>query len=213
MMAKSVTDLLSGVEHDQSPLYASLYAFRESFKRHLRMDSFSMVQTDDTKRTLRTDKNINYPYGYFTVQDLLIERDRQAIKTIQRVGYASKDPDIDSATLLKGYLFPAKCSIECHYFAEDIVQAFAFSERMGLMLAGGLFNTSVHMDGHEWIVAIDDQQSPIGIPTSTLEDESNPALHEITVTLEVTFRIGIIKAVPKVNNAGTISQSVRLQDE
>jgi hypothetical protein len=212
-MSKSVTDLLSGMDHDQSPLYISLYTFRESFKRHLRMASFSMVQTDDSKRTLRTNKDVDYPYGYFSVQDLAIQRDLQVIKTIQRVGYASQDPDIDSASLLKGYLFPAKCTIECHYFAKDIIQAFSFAERLGLMLAGGIFNSSVTLDGHEWMVTIDDQQSPISIPTSVLEDESNPALHEITTNVEVSFRVGIIKEVPKVNNRGKVSQSVRIKDE
>lgn len=210
-MTKKQTDMLSGVEHDQSPLYLSLYAFRESIKRHMGLSKFPMVQTDDAKHVLRTDESVSYPYGYFTVQDITIVRDRQAVKTIQRVGYASKDPSASSANLLKGYLFPTTSSIEMHYFASDIINAFAFAEKIGLLLAGGVFNTGVEVDSHSWTVVLDDQQSSIPIPTSTLEDESNPARHEITLTVTISYKTGIIKLVPKVNNEGRVSQSVEIE--
>lgn len=192
-----------------SCLYATLYGFREMLDQQLELKNVPVVVHDNAKNALRKKIQeklksglIAYPYGFIEIASVEINRDLGPIKQIQRSGYLSNPLSATDATVLRGFLFPAKLSVVLHYINSDVEATLLFAESIALIsILGGLDFTINYGQEFKWCcrVLLD---GPVTIPKKTLEDPSLPAEDEIVISGLIETRIGFTRPIAKINNQG-----------
>ncbi len=208
-------DILGGVENKSTPLFATLYGFRKSLMSALGISALPMITHNDTKAVLKREHGPSYPYAYFRLADVRVKRDEQNLKLIRRHASSIQLSDFTNATITKGFLFPAELNVEVHWIHNNIVDTVNFVEKIGILSGVDGFSFTVHVPGISkdgWTASVSMDDSPIAIPPAELEDASNPSAYDISFNLTIRTKSGIMKEVPKINNEGTVTRRVGVED-
>lgn len=199
-------DLLGSIKNSQTPLFLSLVGFRQSISRHLGIRTLPMIMHDNAKAVMRREQ-ADYPYGFFRINSIEVKKDQQVVKTIKRHGSAITLDDITNATISKGYLFPATIAIELHFIHNNPQEVLLTVEKAAILGAVDAFSFEASMPGvGSWQVGVILDEGPIQIPAAEIENESEPSAHDITLSFQMNTRLGVTKAVPKINNEGKVTQ-------
>lgn len=209
-------DNLDRITDRNAPMYLTLYTFRESIKRFFGIDALPMIQSQDVKREVRKgidDPNANmmrYPFAYFSVTGLSLIRDQQPTKSIARNSMGVTFDDLTNLALKKAFLFPATLQITLHYLTNDMVRALDFSSRALIVATTGKINSEVELDGVKWFVTTRVDSESVSLEPTDKESEQNPDAMDVQITFSVDTKLGAIRDVPKVNNAGIVTQSINV---
>lgn len=202
-----------------SAAYLSLTAFRESAQRFFGIEHMPLVQSQDVKRWLRTvadTGSVNkqtqsiYPFAYFNITRIGIERDNHATKTIARAGRGQTFDQIENAFVTNAYMFPATISVEMHYLTNDLIRAIDFATRAVIVAATGKLNTKVQLNGAEWFVTSQFNDYAVDFPRPDKDMEEDPEAFDLTINCDLKTNLGVMRAVPKVNNRGHVTTSTKL---
>lgn len=200
-----------------SAAYLALTAFREAAKRFLNIDKLPMVQTQDVKRHLRrmetadVNRQVNiYPYSYFNLTRMAIDKDQQAVKTLARAGMGYTFDEIENAVIKNAYLFPCIIGVELHYVTNDLIRAIDFGTRANILAATGKLNTRVELEGVSWFVTAHFPDAAVDFPRPEKDSEEDPEGFDITLNCEIHTKIGVMKDVPKVGNRAIVTSSTEL---
>ncbi len=207
-----VQDSIDAIIDRNSATYISLIAFREAAQRLLGIDKLPMVQSQDVKRQLRaleaasTNKQMmTYPFAYFNITRIAIDRDQMAIKTIARSGLGHTLDEVENAVIKKALMFPAIIGVELHYLTNDLIRAIDFSTRANLMAAASKLNSRVSLDGAEWFVEVRFPDTAVDFPRPDKDLEEDPEAFDLVINCEIHTKIGVMRNVPKVNNRGAVT--------
>jgi hypothetical protein len=210
-----LTDNLDRILDKNSAAYLTLYSFRESLKRFFQLDEIPLVQSQDVKREMKKgvdDPNravaTKYPYAYFSLSSIGLVKDQQGIKQIARNSLGMTLDDLANASIGKAYLFPAKIAVEFHYVTNDLVSAIDFSTKALIVTHSGKLNLRVELDGTSSIVGVTASSEEVSMPRSDKEAEGDPEGFDLAISFDIQCKLGVVKQVPKVNNRGTVTQSV-----
>lgn len=212
-----LNDNIDRIVDRNSAAYLALTAFREAAKRFLNIEKLPMVQTQDVKRHLRRmetadmNRQMNiYPYAYFNLTRMAIDKDQQAVKTLARAGMGYTFDEIENAVIKNAYLFPCIIGIELHYVTNDLIRAIDFGTRANILAATGKLNTRVELDGFSWFVTAYFPDAAVDFPRPEKDGEEDPEGFDITMNCELHTKIGVMKGVPKVGNRGAVTSGVEI---
>lgn len=216
--AIGIRDNIDRIVDRNSAAYLSLTAFREAAKRFLGIDHLPMIQSQDVKRALRKydTESINkqvqniYPFAYFNITRVGLDRDGPATKNIARASRGATLDDLENAFIKEAYLFPASISVELHYVTNDLIRALDFSTRAVIVAATGKMNTRVEHDGASWFVYMQYGDYAVDFPRPDKDAEEDPEAFDLTISCDIITNLGVMRTVPKVNNRGRVTQSVKV---
>lgn len=219
-MALHLADNMDRILDRNSAAYLSLTAFREAVKKFYGLASLPLIQTQDVKREVRkhtlgseNDQVANiYPFSYFNIASMAIDKTQFAVKTIGRASMGFTFDDLENAVLKQAYMFPASIQVELHYVTNDLVRALDFSTRALIVSVTGKLNTRVTHDGAEWIVSSMVDGDSISFPKADKDQEEDPEGYDITVTMTINTKLGVMRDVPKVNNRGHVTTDVKVNN-
>lgn len=202
-------DLLSGVENAQTPLFLTLVGFRKSVAQQLGLTELPLVPNQNKKIELRKEERPSYPYGYIKLQSMELIRDSQPAKAIQKYASGLSLDEITNAMVSKAYLFPARLAVELHYIDNDFRRVLNIAEKLCIFGGVDAFSFRIEMPGANWIVNVKVNEGPIDIPESDIENPAEPDAWDILVGFQLESKIGIVKSVPKINNAGEVTKTYK----
>ena len=202
-------DLLGNNKNIQTPLFMSLVGFRKTLSNHLGISELPLIMSSNTKVIMRRENEYSYPYGYFKLLSVEIQRDAQAVKTIRRTSSSITLDELTNAMISKGYLFPTKLETEVHFIHNDLRECLGFVEKLAILGAVDGFSFTVKMPGStQWVVGVQMAEGPISFPDTSNEDPENPGAYDIQTSFTLNTKSGVIKSVPKINNEGKVTQFV-----
>lgn len=216
-----LTDNVDRIVDKNSAAFLTLYTFRESVKRFFGIEEFPLIQSNDVKREVKKSLGVDdpnhsvagiYPYSYWSMSDVGLIKDQQTIKGIARNSLGFTVDELQNAIVKKAYLFPSSINVEMHYVTKDLVDAINFSTRALLVGHSGKLNAKVQMDGAEWFVTIVMTSESIPIPRSDKDSEADPEAMDLVISFRIDTKLGVMRDVPKINNRGTVTQGVELQE-
>lgn len=216
-----LTDNLDRIVDQNSAAYLTLYTFREAAKKFFGISEFPLIQSNDVKREVKKELGVDnpnrsvaaiYPYSYWSLSDLGLIKDQQAIKGIARNSLGHSFDELQNAVLKKAYLFPSSINVEMHYVTRDLVEAINFCTRALVVAHSGKLNAKVEMDGASWFVTTTMVSESIPIPRSDKENEADPEAMDLVISFRIDTKLGVMRDVPKINNRGTVTQGVELKE-
>lgn len=216
-----LTDNVDRIVDKNSAAFLTLYTFRESVKRFFGVEDFPLIQSNDVKREVRKSQGVDdpnhsvsniYPYSYWSLSDVGLVKDQQAIKGIARNSLGFTVDELANAVVKKAYLFPSSINVEMHYVTKDLVDAMTFITRALIVGHSGKLNAEVVMDGAKWFVTTVMTSESVSIPRSDKDNEADPEAMDLVVSFRIDTKLGVMRDVPKINNRGTVTQSVELKE-
>ncbi|MNQ36670.1 hypothetical protein D3C85_501950 [compost metagenome] len=215
------TDNVDRIVDKNSAAYLTLSTFREAVQRFFGIDEFPLIQSNDVKREVRKAVGVDnpnhsvaavYPYSYWSLSDIGLVKDQQPIKGVARNSLGFTVDELQNAIVKKAYLFPSSINVEMHYVTKDLIDALNFSTRALLVGHSGKLNAKVQMDGAEWFVTTVMTSETISLPRSDKDSEADPEAMDLVVSFRIDTKLGVMRDVPKINNRGTVTQSVELKE-
>lgn len=218
-MKLELPDNLERIIEKNGPAYITFLTFRDACKKFFDLKHLPLIQNNDVKRALRsfkeTDPNRStsdlYPYAYYSVSGLGVVRDGQPLKGLARASAGYTVDEVANATVKKAYLFPAAVTIEFHYVTNDLMRAIDFSSVALIVGQTGKLNSRVQFEGTEWTVEIKMDSESIPFPRTDKDNEVDPEAFDLVISFTVNSRIGRVRAVPKINNYGRVTQNVEVK--
>lgn len=208
-MIENDFQLLSGTPYSNTPLYASLLGLRKTLSSHLNItENIPLITHNNQKSIFRRESVQKYPYSYILLNDFRIIRDQAPNKTIARRGSHISLSEITNSSVKKGYLFRSEINFEFHWIHNSITDVINFVEKITILGAidGFTFNVKIP-DIEEWVATVELPDNAITFPRNELEDPAEPSAMDVTVSMLLKTRAGIVRDVPKVNNRGEVTQS------
>lgn len=206
-------DLLGTTRQTNVPLFATLIAVREQLKRRFGLDVCPLITTDNVKDAVKSNRNemsLSYPFGYWRINTISINKERNNVKTIRRHGLmrpGSSPDNADNTNFNLAFFFPARMEGTFYYESNDIKHQLGFIERWLIMTATESLNVKVNLnigEGVEWMVRIYSEDASAQLPETQIDAEESPSVFANQLTFSVDTYIGTSKAVPKFNNEGDI---------
>jgi hypothetical protein len=206
-------DLLGTTRQTNVPLFATLIAVREQMKRRFGLDVCPLVTTDDVKGTIKSNRNqmsLSYPFGYWRINTITMNKERQNVKTARRHGLmrlGSSPNNADNTNYNLAFFFPARIEATFNYESNDIKQQLSFMERWLIMVATESLSVKVLLnigEGLEWMVRIYSDDASVQLPETQIDAEESPSVFLNQLSFSIDTYIGTSKAVPKFNNEGDI---------
>ena len=194
-------------EVTNSSLFCSLYGVKRVFEKQLDLTNIFWIFNNDKKSPLKRQKDPKYPYAYFSISSIQINKEGANVKSIRRGGITNRSNNFDSAsgvtnaTIHKYFLFPTTLTCELHYFHDDVKGIIKFLEVMLLLSVTDTFNFYVKMNEEaQWITEVTLNDDSISVPEYDFESQENPAASEIVITFSVKTRMGFVRDVAKVKD-------------
>lgn len=207
-------DLLGSVDNPQTPLYATLKGFQKSISQHMGLTFMPFIMHDNTKAVLRREQESSYPYGYFSLSSMGLNKQKSPVKTVARHASSITLEELTNAMTAKAYLFPASLSIEFHFLHNDTPEVMNFMEKIAILGGIDAFSYQVDIPGSSsWWVQANVESDTIELPQATLENEEDAGAFDISVQFRVETRLGVIKNVPKINNEGKVTRNLETERE
>jgi hypothetical protein len=201
-------DMLGGVDNAQTPLFLTLIGFRKSVMQHLGVTDLPLIPNENKKLEMRRSSNPSYPYGYMALRSMEVVRDQQPSKAIQKYSSSGTLDRITNAMVSKGFLFPAKLSVELHYLDNDFKRIVNIVEKLCIFGAIDALSFEISMpEGPHWVVEVRLNEGPVDIPESMIDNPAEPDAWDVQTVFELHTRVGVVKSVPKVNNEGEVTKS------
>lgn len=195
-------------ELTQSALMTALYGTKRVFEKQLKLRGVQYVFNNDHKFSLRKKTNPVYPYAYFAITNILINRDSANVKNLAREGISNNWNNFrgpvsgaTKSTVNQYFMFPAELTCELHYISDDIRNIIKFIETSLLLAFTNTLNFRTTMNEEvAWITAISIDASSISVPEYDLESADSPGASEIVIPFTVKTRIGFVRDTARVNS-------------
>ena len=201
-------DMLSGVDVNTNPLYASLFGMRESMSKKIGVKTLPIIQHDNTKRVLEA-LGSRYPFAFLKLTSIGVIVDRQNVNTIRRTASSIVATGEDVLEVYKGYLFDTNVNMEITFTTDSLLEAVNFCNKLAIYAATDAFDFELSVPGTgSWNVQVKFENNDFQIPTAALEDEENPKALEMTFPFVLVTKTGIIRSVAKVNHEGRVNTSI-----
>lgn len=213
METPRLEDSLPKVQEDNrdTPTYMTLHGFKQVCSRFFGFKDFPLIQHNVAKYRIRQMQNPSYPYTYFSISSIGLIKDRLPAKRVGRIGSGFTFDDLTNAMLQKAYFFPAKTTVEVHYVTNDLVDALNFVNRALVVIATGKLNFEITIEGITAVVGVNGNVEDFSLPRAERDNESEPDAMDLVITFELEGSAGTTKQVSKINNYGTITQNVDVQ--
>lgn len=207
-MRRPVDMLQNNIPVDGDYILAALFHFREKFKRAMKTPMVLNQVSDASLRAAEsTLTTTTEDYAWYRISSINLDTDSQVNKNMARFGYGQVLDDELNNAIGTIHLYNAKLQLECHFICGDLKDLLSFVTRMLIMVAGRHFDYELSLSGQTWNV------SPIfdtdfSIPDMDRESETLPRRFDLSFNCTIATKIGFIKPVPKINNAGELTINV-----
>lgn len=219
-MTLHLQDNIDRIVDRNSAAYLTLTTFREAAKKFFGLKSLPLIQTQDVKREVRrrtlgseNDQVANvYPYSYFNISSMAIDKTQFAVKTIGRASMGMTFDDLQNAMVKQAYMFPCTLQVELHFVTNDLIRAIDFSTRALIVSVTGKLNSRVELDGVTWVISTAIDGDSISFPRADKDLEEDPEGYDITITATINSKLGVMRDVPKINNYGHVTTDMKVKN-
>lgn len=196
---------------DNTLLTATFTGFQNKMQELFELNAFVPSLANNPKRALEIKnggKPSNLPYGWYIPSSIELNNERGNLSNMSRYGSATPVANGETSTLKQSYFFPTNIPVESTFRFSDYEQALVFAQRMALALPSKMLNFEISIGAvsDKFTVEIDTGGS-FSIPFPKIDDidNANGQYYEITLSMTIKTKIGILRDVTKLNNYGRIA--------
>jgi hypothetical protein len=193
---KTLLDELS----NGSVLALSLRGLRLILEREFGLSNILIVTDDQIKQEQARQETKTYPYGFFSLNEFALDKDRQPIKNIRRHGWRYGLDEVTYSTTKKAYIFPIHIGVEFKYYESDPYKAILIAELMSMLSSSSALNFTIKLsEDFSYDVKIDCPDS-LTIPLGQANDPANPGAFELVFNFVLNTWGGFVREVSAVNS-------------
>jgi hypothetical protein len=197
-----------------SIMLTSLHGVRTVLERELELKNLMIAYDETIKQQLQRKGNVEYPYSYLSLSELVGIKDRTNTHAIKHHGFRLGTFGATRATSRKAYLFPVTLGVTLRYLDNDPYRVMLLAEAIAILsqIHGISFEMKFTEDFSIMVKIEIPDTTPI--PIADTGNTQEPAGMDVSVSLVIHTYAGFFKDVSAVNSDSPIANfEIIMKDE